>query len=509
MRDLDWYSGDTHAHIHHPPNDYTLLPSDAWLVGRAEGLDIVHCLDGTYHFSGGPDTVSTDECIVYMTEEFRSLRFGHQGLLGLSRIVEPMWGIWWPLPMDQADSTHAQGGVVTAAHPATTDSFFQVDDWPGTGLYRGLPMDVIGGRLDAFEVLSMSNKWPQRRELPMWCSLLNSGFRIHAAAGSDARLDWKGSNPIGSFKTYVRISGEFTTASWLEGLVQGRTFVTSGPLIPHFDVAGKEAGDTLLFSGSGSWDLDGSIEVTCAHPLARIDLIVNGEQQQTFLLNAGRTNVDTTFSVTIDRTAWIAARVYGVKPNRSIIGDSLFAHTSPVYITVNGDRLAVTEDIQHFVDWLADLEDLVVTQGSWESPDDSTRVLDEILAARGYYLQLLEPTSVVSAAGSVPTRPSIVVRNSPNPFVSEVLFDVDVSLPMKAGRENPALVNEPASLIIHIYDVRGRLVRRLVSEPLDEKRHVHVWDGRDDLGQILGSGVYFASFVASGTQSTRKLVLLR
>jgi hypothetical protein len=44
---------------------------------------------------------------------------------------------------------------------------------------------------------------------------------------------------------------------------------------------------------------------------------------------------------------------------------------------------------------------------------------------------------------------------------------------------------------------------------MESGRHSAVWDGRDEQGQALPSGIYFARFEAGRLAESRKLVLLK
>jgi hypothetical protein len=85
----------------------------------------------------------------------------------------------------------------------------------------------------------------------------------------------------------------------------------------------------------------------------------------------------------------------------------------------------------------------------------------------------------------------------PNPFNpgTEIRFHLDGS------------GTRPVTL--RIYDVRGRAVRELVRAELAAGPHAAVWDGRDDERRELSSGVYFARLTGPGSDSSRRLVLLR
>jgi flagellar hook assembly protein FlgD len=60
-----------------------------------------------------------------------------------------------------------------------------------------------------------------------------------------------------------------------------------------------------------------------------------------------------------------------------------------------------------------------------------------------------------------------------------------------------------------VYNVRGELVRTLVSEARPAGRHEAVWDGSDNAGQPVSSGVYIARLVAGQVAMQRKLMLVK
>jgi len=62
---------------------------------------------------------------------------------------------------------------------------------------------------------------------------------------------------------------------------------------------------------------------------------------------------------------------------------------------------------------------------------------------------------------------------------------------------------------LSVHDVLGRQVRTLVDETRRAGRHVVEWDGRDDAGREVGSGVYHFQLVGAQGESSRKAVLLR
>jgi flagellar hook assembly protein FlgD len=64
---------------------------------------------------------------------------------------------------------------------------------------------------------------------------------------------------------------------------------------------------------------------------------------------------------------------------------------------------------------------------------------------------------------------------------------------------------------LRIFDVSGRLVRTLVDQVQDVAAtpYERVWDGMNDQGQKVGSGVFFYQIDAPGFSSSKKLVILK
>jgi hypothetical protein len=84
----------------------------------------------------------------------------------------------------------------------------------------------------------------------------------------------------------------------------------------------------------------------------------------------------------------------------------------------------------------------------------------------------------------------------PNPFLSLAAIPFEL-----AGRA-------PVSLAI--FDVGGRRVRSLIDAELRASgRHVAAWDGRDDSGVPVASGVYLYRTQSGRFRETRRIALLR
>jgi hypothetical protein len=70
-------------------------------------------------------------------------------------------------------------------------------------------------------------------------------------------------------------------------------------------------------------------------------------------------------------------------------------------------------------------------------------------------------------------------------------------------------IGAPGSVKLRIFDVRGRVVRTLVEGSLGSGEHAAFWDGKDDQGRPVGSGVFSYLLEAPGFRGSDKIVILR
>ena len=88
-----------------------------------------------------------------------------------------------------------------------------------------------------------------------------------------------------------------------------------------------------------------------------------------------------------------------------------------------------------------------------------------------------------------------LIQNYPNPFNPRTTIQFTVSDPMRTE--------------MNIYDISGTLVRTLLHEEIAPGTHSIEWDGLDDQGQILSSGIYVIEIQGAGQRATKKLTLLK
>jgi flagellar hook assembly protein FlgD len=62
---------------------------------------------------------------------------------------------------------------------------------------------------------------------------------------------------------------------------------------------------------------------------------------------------------------------------------------------------------------------------------------------------------------------------------------------------------------VAVYDLRGRLVRTIVDGDYEAGYQTASWDGRDESGRDVSSGVYFLRATSAGESNQIKLIVVR
>ena len=88
-------------------------------------------------------------------------------------------------------------------------------------------------------------------------------------------------------------------------------------------------------------------------------------------------------------------------------------------------------------------------------------------------------------------------------------LDANVPNPFNPSTQIAFSLSRGGAARLEVYDVAGRLVRRLVHGTLPAGEHVVKWDGQDDHARPAASGVYVYRLVAPGTELSRRMALVR
>src|SRR5260370_32860197 len=134
---------------------------------------------------------------------------------------------------------HAQHALVGYVHPYDSVP----DPVKDASVSHELPLDLALGKVDYIEVIGFAE---HKSTAAVWYRLLNCGFRLPTAAGTDAMANFASlRGPVGLNRVYVKVpNGPLDVEPWLANLKQGRTFATNGPLL-GFSLGQRQIGDDL------------------------------------------------------------------------------------------------------------------------------------------------------------------------------------------------------------------------------------------------------------------------
>ena len=121
-------------------------------------------------------------------------------------------------------------------------------------------------------------------------------------------------------------------------------------------------------------------------------------------------------------------------------------------------------------------------------PVEPNKVRDLVFECNGYYFT--ENTAPDSSSDT-----SEISQNYPNPFnpQTQIKFTVIKTAPVNLA----------------IYNILGQKVATLMDETLPVGKHVVIWNGEDDSGQKVASGIYFYRLQVGEFNEVRKMILMK
>lgn len=316
MSDKGWHSGDDHVHAR------LMNSSDArTLLSLAQAMDIrvsniLEMGNGTRTyfiqrgFGGDYRVEQNGHWLVPGQEDPRSM-LGHVIGLNTTRMVRDTTRY---LELDWiAREVQSTGGLFGQTHVGQNMC----------EAHRGMAVLVPHDLFDFCSIMQGS------LGTELYYDALDLGFQLTASAGSD--MPYAG--VLGDVRVYAYTGVEKTVDpdEWFRAFRDGATFVTNGPML-DFSVNGRKPGSVIELSANEelsveatSWGLEGASEP------AILELVVNGEVIAQSTDSPTETEpLQLNTMVNAEAGFWIAARATGTNGSR--------AHTTPVYVSVNGSR---------------------------------------------------------------------------------------------------------------------------------------------------------------------------
>ena len=315
-----WYSGGTHVHMSYGGNLHN-TPENLAMMASAEDLHMVNALaankdnrvfDWQYYRKDRQEyplkKPVANVRIMFWGEEYRPAFYGHVFLLGLrDHLISPFAVNYegtaidslYPTNTDIFRKAKAQDGITGYVHP------FGDTDPLESGLgAKAFPVDAALGTLDALEWTGAV-----RAEMGVWHRMLNNDIALVPVGGDDSENDLHTIRALGACRTYVYLDGPPNANRWLEGLRQGRTFFSTGPLL-EFRLDGKLPGSIVRLPPSGGTVLvEGTVQYIA--PLSKVVLYHRRGVLREIPLQPERTGARFSERIRVSESDWFSLAAEG------------------------------------------------------------------------------------------------------------------------------------------------------------------------------------------------------
>jgi hypothetical protein len=396
---LGWHSGSTHVHMNYSGNLGNTLENLLFL-SEAEDQDFLNVLiankdnrilDYEHFVPGGgehPLTRGKPGVRLLVGQEYRPPFYGHVFLLGLrEHLISPFTTGYegtaieslYPSNTDMLRKARAQGAVTAYVHAFAGDNDPLEAD---LGAAKALPVDAALGSVDAVEWSAAG-----RAVLHVWHHLRNLDLPIAPVGGEDSITDLHIGKLIGSVRTYAFLGRERTAEAWLEAIRQGRTFMSTGPLL-RLRVGGRLPGDTVRLPAEGG-AVQIEAEVHSPAPLRKAVVHRNGREFLEVPLAAGARSGTLRRTVPVSESCWFSLYAEGGS-HPAFDARFLQAVTNAVRVLTGDRRIRDRTSAEYFLKWLERLTRMAQQWPWWRSDAERRHVLAQFEEAFRVYRRLAE-----------------------------------------------------------------------------------------------------------------------
>lgn len=400
MAKQGWYSGDPHVH------SWRIAPlHDKYVITFAKAMDVHMTVTMNYcvqqDCTGCPQAKygragryhEGDYWVESGTEDPRE-GINEEGHVSQFDIQEPARD---PNQYQRYaytfDKVHAQGGLVGYDHLAWSKSYNLKQDPRNSQLhpYPGWDVNIntIRGKVDFFSILQNNNMG-----LEDYYDFLNLGVKVIATASTDYPAPLIGEEVT---YAYTGAGGTFSADAWYEAVRRGRTFVSNGPMLT-LTVGDGMPGDEVNAGKDAKVHVHAQVWAPESIGAPKVlEIVAEGKVIKSIDSPGPKQDkLVADFEVPVSDSQWIAARTTSF--------NGAVAHTTPVYVIVNGrsfiDRANLPQLVARQIKILDWIEAQRVSNPQFTShwaPGVAQGLWNDIEDARATYLSL----------AAAPDRPAI------------------------------------------------------------------------------------------------------
>ena len=190
--------------------------------------------------------------------------------------------------------------------------------------------------------------------------------------------------PLGYGRTYAKLDGPLTEANYLDAIRAGLTFATNGPFL-ILTADGVDSGSEIEYSTVHHEPIKIKAELRSIQQIDSLELIYNGRTIKILNLKDRVPSPVLKESAIMYlkplRSGWIVARAVFTSPD----GHLRQAHTSPVYVTVDGKPTASKNDAQYMIRWIDRLLEVSKKPDRYQSDNERIETQKIFKEARNIY----------------------------------------------------------------------------------------------------------------------------
>ena len=151
-------------------------------------------------------------------------------------------------------------------------------------------------------------------------------------------------------------------------------------------MGGAQIGDDLNFGARNSVKF--SVRLRSIVAVDHLDLVCNGRVVRSFATHKELAQGEFTGSIALKDSGWCLARASSDAGRYPVLDTYVYATTSPIYLTVAGQKPRSPGDARYFAAWIDRMTETTAAYPDWNSAAEKAGVLDRLAQARALFAGL-------------------------------------------------------------------------------------------------------------------------